>query len=122
MDINFKLDLPPPLNACYRPTMRGGHYSIYKSKEAKEWQEYCGLTVNKYLLDHKLEVDLDKKDKFALEVDLYLKRDRDIDSSLKLLLDALEGQIYVNDKQVTELKVKKVKWDEPYIHVYIKEL
>jgi Holliday junction resolvase RusA-like endonuclease len=36
-------------------------------------------------------------------------RDRDIDNSLKILLDSFNGVIYKDDKQVIELNIRKIK-------------
>ncbi len=45
----------------------------------------------------------------GLQVDFYYKRERDIDSGLKCLLDGMSGCVYEDDKQVIELVVTKNK-------------
>jgi Holliday junction resolvase RusA-like endonuclease len=42
-----------------------------------------------------------------LDVQIFYNRDRDTQGGLKLLCDALEGIVYVNDKQITELTAHK---------------
>ena len=44
-----------------------------------------------------------------LGVSFFISKDRDIDSSLKCLLDALTGVCYKDDKQIVELNVIKLK-------------
>ncbi len=92
------LPLPPTLNETYR--MGKGHY--YKSKETKEWQEMVGWEIKRHYKSlHRLTGPL------YVGLSLYLKRDRDIDSSTKGTLDSLEGLVYENDKQIVHLNVKK---------------
>lgn len=40
---------------------------------------------------------------------MYLKYDRDIDSSLKGVFDALEGFVYENDKQIVDVHILKIR-------------
>jgi len=44
-----------------------------------------------------------------LDIIFFYHRDRDVDSGLKCLLDAFTGSLYVDDKQVVELRVQKIK-------------
>jgi len=108
------LDLPPTLNHTYIPTRKG----MRKSEEAKAWQTYSGITATQTLRKNSLESDL--KGKYALSITYYLKRDRDIDGSLKLLLDSLQGIVYENDSQVVKLIVEKWKSNNPRMEVIIK--
>lgn len=58
----------------------------------------------------------------TLNVLLYFgdKRRRDIDAYIKILLDSMEGVVYENDAQVTELHVyKDIDLDDPRVVVQI---
>ncbi len=87
-------------------------------KEGKEWKamaNYCAKQCYKAPM---------KTGKVDLEIWFYLKRERDIQGSLKLLFDAFEGVVYENDKQVWAFQVYKVLDEEskvnPRIEVFIK--
>lgn len=96
--MEYKLPVPPPLNSVYRSTFQGGKPRTYKSKEAKLYQEEIAWTL-------KRETPLEGPVKLVLF--FAFKRDRDIDSGLKVLLDSLSGYLYVDDKQIVELVVSK---------------
>lgn len=58
----------------------------------------------------------------ALNVLLYFgdRRRRDIDAYLKILLDSMEGIVYEDDVQVTELHVyKEIDVDDPRVVVQV---
>lgn len=72
---------------------------MYKSQEAKEWIKEC-----MYLLMGKQRFPAEVR----VTIHFYFNRDRDIDNSLKALLDVLqEGIIIRNDSLVTEMHVYK---------------
>ena len=109
--------LPPSINATYKARCICGHGAIYKSNEAKDWQvlaqwEAREIMGNIYPLKGNLE----------MEIFMTYKRERDIDGSLKLLLDALQGICYDNDSQVKRLIIAKEKGKEENIKVVIEEL
>lgn len=113
--INFD-QLPPPLNQLYRRANGGGMYKIAK---ASEWAEAFGLVAKSQLNRYptSFRKGLPTKKPVHLEIGIWFKRDRDIDGSLKLLLDSLEGVLYVNDKQVSSLAVTKQKNTSELIQV-----
>ena len=100
--------------------MRYNNHS--KTKQAKEWINACGCTCVMAMRSQGLECEDIHKGQFSVTVYLYLKRDRDIDSSFKLLLDALEGVVYKNDRQVVEIYCRKYKSDNPKMLIEIKEI
>lgn len=103
--MRFELPLPPPLNACYGVNIsRQGRPYSYKRRIAKEWQDEACLIIWQQVGNHPPSLD-----KFIANVELHVIRDRDIDSSHKLLLDTLQtANIIKNDKQIVELNTKKV--------------
>ena len=113
--IKFKTSLPPTLNHI---RFRSG----VKTPQSKLWIAECQCRCVMSLRSQGLECEDIHKGKFSVKVYLYLKRDRDIDSSFKLLLDALEGVVWENDKQVVEIYCRKYKSDNPRMLVEIKEI
>ncbi len=112
--MKFILPLPPTLNATYKTRL--GQHGLYKSAEAKAWQQEVEWKVKqkKPLLGS-----------IAVEINMYLNRDRDIDSSLKLVLDTMaDCGVYKNDSQVEILTVIKYKGKEykPYLGIEVHEM
>lgn len=95
-----KLDLPPALNGLYRAGIVNGRPMVYKVKEAKKYAEY---------IKWRLSAIKPQDGNVRLYLNFFFGRDRDIDSGLKVLLDALNDVIYYDDKQITELFVLKHK-------------
>ena len=92
------LSLPPPLNQAYS-TVRG---YIYKTRIARDWEEKAGWELKKQWKEDRFDCDC------YCGISLFLKRDRDIDSSLKLLLDLLQRQkVIKNDILISHLNIKK---------------
>jgi Holliday junction resolvase RusA-like endonuclease len=100
METKIKLDLPPALNSVYRSRIVNGKPITYKSKESKTYTEYVRWQLNRLR-----PTDQD----VHLHLEFYFRRDRDIDSGLKVLLDALASVLYHDDRQVTRLDVWKYK-------------
>lgn len=101
--MKYVLPLPPPLNQIYRAgySKKSRRTFIYKTHEAKKWTKEARkkIRARKYLLEKPIEI-------FAT---FYVKRDRDVDGGIKLLLDAFEGLVYKNDKQVEAIHIFKEK-------------
>lgn len=109
--LRFTLPLPPTLNATYKT----GNGKFYKDAKAKVWEKEVGWIVKqKKPLEGVIKV----------EIDMYLKRDRDIDSSLKLILDTMAHcGVYNNDNQVAVLYVtKETDKDNPRMSVFVEEI
>ena len=97
--MQFTIPLPIPLNQTYKH----GKSHVYKNRKVKDWEEEAGWEI-------KRQIRKQKKVSGNLYVCLamYLKWDRDIDSSIKTVLDLLQGlKIYDNDSQITFLNVRK---------------
>jgi len=84
-----------------------------KANEMKEfikWHTYLSLKKQGIKTDaHTLPL-FKKPCKVSLSiVYMYNKKPKDIDNILKVLLDSLEGILFENDAQITELYIKKEK-------------
>lgn len=109
----IKLDLPPSINAIYKTTRTGG---FYKSEKAKEWEKTAGYQVLASKPPSRRPYDL--VGPIYLGIDMYFARDRDIDSSIKILCDLLQKmRVYENDSQIIHLNVRKYKVKKGEEHV-----
>jgi len=104
--------LPPTDNHLYGQT---GHRR-FMYKQGRDWKEEVSLLAraqNPKLIEGDVRA----------EITFYLKRERDIQGSLKVLFDALEGIIYNNDKQIVDFRVfKKFDKENPRVELIIKSL
>ena len=90
---------------------------MYKRSDAKRWQRDAFLLIYSKVKENPF---FDKQ--VNVECHLYLKRDRDIDSSFKLLCDTLENaKVIKNDKQIRRLSAEKYKSKDPKLVVVISE-
>jgi len=102
--MTYSLPLPPCLNQTYKI----GNRNFYKAEEAKAWEKEAY-----YLLKSQNRGKKPLIGQIDLEIDLYLKFDRDEDSSVKIIQDILaKAGIYENDKQVIDLEVHKYCQEE----------
>ncbi len=110
---NITLPLPQTDNHIYlqRNNIR------FMIKEAREWKENAQLLARRRWKEEPLETQI------WLDVNFFLKRERDIQGSIKLICDAFEGIVYKNDKQITEITIHK-NWDKknPRVEVSIESL
>lgn len=87
------LPFPPSANRYWRH----GRGRVYKTDEARRYQEaaaWCAKLAGATIHDGAV----------GLELRFYRPERRgDLDNRVKILLDALEGVLYVNDKQIREL-------------------
>ena len=101
------LSLPPSTNQTYR---HHGH-TVYMTQEAKSWQIEALWT---------LKVSIKPlSDPTNVTITYYLKRDRDVDGSHKIIIDCLQkAGIVSNDKVLTELHLyKKIEKVNPRVEV-----
>ena len=110
----FTLPLPETTNSAYKSGK--GHW--YKSAKAQNWEEEAGWII-KRSWHRKPIINL-----VTLELVFYLKRDRDIDGSIKPVLDLLQRlKVYENDRQVVELHViKATDKDWPRVEISLTNL
>lgn len=111
-------ELPPTDNHIYGQS--GKRKFMYK--QAKEWKELARHCAKQA---YKGKVDSKNKD-FDAEAWFYLKYDRDVHGTLKLLYDSFEGIIYKNDRQLFHQESWKVHDSEsklnPRVEIFIKRL
>jgi Holliday junction resolvase RusA-like endonuclease len=110
--MKYTLPMPPTANLMYRRNPRG--YGLYKTAEAKMWVQQC-LKIIRRKNPLKGNIDLD--------IQLYFKRDADIDNRLKQLFDVLQdANVIVNDIQVQSLVVTKFQDKQnPRVEIEIRE-
>lgn len=90
----MRLPLPPSANRYWR---RGRNGVLYRSAEADAYK----TEVAYLLLRRSAQVAATP---VAITAHVYVgNRSRDLDNCLKVLLDSLQGFVYVNDNQVKEL-------------------
>lgn len=96
--------LPPTVNEMYKRSK----FSFYKSKEAKEVVEAIqAIMRSKYTGKPITEKGI------SVTVNLHAKNSRrDIDGSIKSLLDCGNGILWKDDSLITELHVFKLSGDD----------
>lgn len=109
--ITLTLPLPPGINATYKIAGK----RLVKSLEAKAWEESTGWMIKRLCPKEPLTTPI------SVTMTMYVKHDRDIDSSIKITLDLLQTQkMYKNDKQIKDLTVQKIKvGDNPHMKVSV---
>ena len=112
---HLTLPLPPTLNHTYRFAGK----IMYKTSQAKEWETEAQWLIKKEKRGAKAITG-----GVEIGLTLYLKYDRDIDSSFKLLFDCLQKcGMLENDKLITSLHVFKFKDKQnPRLEVTVTEI
>ncbi len=106
------LDLPTSDNHCYGQS--GKIRFMYT--EAKKWKEMAQLVAKSSWHNDVVERPIHAKIKF------YLKRDRDVMGSCKLLFDTFQGIIYKNDSQFKSVHLYKyVDKEKPRVEIMFYE-
>ncbi len=115
--MRFILSMPPSINQTYGVSSRHNGARLYKRTEAVDWERSAGWEVKHQWKGRKMPLESD----VSMQVVWYYHRDRDIDASLKILLDLFQKQrVYLNDRQVVELSVhKKQDLAKPRVEVEI---
>lgn len=106
------LPLPPSDNSCY------GHHGKFRFmfKIAKDWKENAHKTAKK-----QYKGKITTEDVVIRKIIFYLKHWRDIQGSLKLLFDVMEGVVYENDRQVKQFGpvIKRSDKENPRVEIDI---
>jgi len=89
-EIHLTLPIPPSANK-YWIYARG---RVRTSPEAKAYKDAVRLLTPKYIIEGRV----------AVNVSVFRPAKRgDLDNFLKVMLDSLEGVLYNNDRQITEI-------------------
>lgn len=98
--LSLTLPIPPLLNRIYRPLRTGGKALTNEAREYKAlaaWEAICYLGRRPKLTG-----------KLAVEMTVYRKRSNgDIDAFQKLLFDAMNDVLWLDDSQVAQMTVTK---------------
>ena len=94
-NINLILPMPPSANVYWRTTARNGFAHTYVSDEAKAYKASVARLVG---------IATPVYSAIALSVKVFRpQRSGDLDNRLKVLIDALKGVVYADDKQIDEI-------------------
>jgi crossover junction endodeoxyribonuclease RusA len=111
------LPYPPSANRYWRTNRQTG--KPYKSEEARAYIEAVGWECAIHgLTDPALE-DVSVRARFARPAGRRI----DLDNGIKILIDALQGYAYANDKQVIHIEAEIAhipKGRDPYVVVTIR--
>jgi crossover junction endodeoxyribonuclease RusA len=89
-EITMTLPIPPSANKYWVYTGR----RVVTSPEAKAYKQAVRLLAPRHIIEGRV----------AVNVSVFRPAKRgDLDNYLKVMLDALEGVLYHNDKQITEI-------------------
>lgn len=91
------LPYPPSANHYLRKTRNG----VFRTREANEYRSDVGWLCRQLGIEP-LAGDV------SLVIDVYRpRRSGDIDNVLKVTLDALQGHVYTNDRQVSHIDITR---------------
>ena len=113
--MNIVLSLPPTTNKAYKIALS----RMYKSDECRTWETVSIYDIKK---QHKKLVAFTEP--LRVNIELYLKHWRDIDGSIKLILDVMQmAGVYKNDRQVMSMWVNKEEDKKrPRVEIEVLEL
>lgn len=108
------LPLPTAINATYKT----GNGKFYKSEEATKWEWQAKQAIRKQYKHATVGSPV------YIGLEFFFKRNRDIDSGIKIVLDALQREAVIkNDSLIEHLNVKKYQDKEnPRVEVTIEQL
>lgn len=118
--MKFILPMPPGINKTYGVTSAGNHH-MYKHKVVRDWEETAGWEVKRQNSFHRAVFS----GPVQVGIKWFYKRDRDIDSGIKVLFDLFERQgIYRNDRQIRKVTYIDIEQDKnnPRVEVEISEM
>jgi len=108
--VKLTLPYPPSTNRLWRCPTRGplrGRHML--SKEARAYKDEVGILAQSFFLSAILgPVGI------RLLVHPPDKRRRDLDNTLKAILDSLTGHAYTDDSQIARLEVERGEVERPH--------
>ena len=108
---------PLSTQSIYRYTRVGKFARMYMTKQGKQLKEQYQMEARSQFKDEIIFGDCD------LEITLFFKdkRRRDVDNYNKLVLDSLEGVVFLDDSQIQKLTITKdYSAENPRIEIEIK--
>jgi len=103
---------PVTTNQAYR---RRKGYGMYMTENAKQWKALIGV-LGKRAMAGKAPLEGD----IGVSLDLTFDTFRpDVDGPIKLVLDALQGIAYKNDRQVRAVSARKFKGEKPGTGIWV---
>lgn len=114
--INFFVDGTPYAKQSFRYARKAGYG--YQKKSVIDWQSAIAQTARISYNGDPIQSEL------YVKLTFYVKVDRaDLDNLTKAVLDAMQGIIYENDKQIMRLFITKIpKSDRTGVDIKIAEL
>lgn len=109
--MDIELPLPPSANRYWRHTCKNGHVVTYVSAEAKAYRTEVWAAW-----PHDTEPYAGN---VSVTMHFYMTRIGDLDNRIKVLLDALQGLAYEDDKQVCHLEATRQKGKPARVMVHI---
>lgn len=99
--LNMTLTIPPSVNHCYKNFNAAGRRNRVLTPLAKAWKEEAHYVSVAATHRQRWQIPPAEK-KIILEVVAFWpdRRRRDMNNTHKLLCDALEGVVYLDDKMV----------------------
>ena len=91
-----------------KQSFRYGQHRGYRSAAVEEWESEVKAAALRMYPGEMLE------EKIAVDIDFSLKRDADLDNLCKGTLDALQGIVFRNDRQIVELRARKLVTGEEH--------
>lgn len=128
-------NIPGKIKSKQRPRFNGKYaYTPKETVDYENWIKHCYLM--KYIEEKPLEIPLainivayyeipkstsKKRKQQMLDGEILPTIKPDTDNIAKSILDALNGIAYKDDKQVVDLRVRKIYGDAPGVSVWITE-
>ena len=101
--MKFILTMPPSINATYGVS-RGGKIPFYKKRPVRDWEYTAGWEVKRQWKGKHIMIE----DPITMDIKWFYSRNRDIDASLKVLLDLFQHmRVYQNDMQIVKINMEK---------------
>ena len=99
--LNMTLTIPPSVNHCYKNINTAGRQNRVLTPLAKEWKNEANAEAVVEVYRQRWQMPVADK-KIVLEIVAFWPdaRRRDMNNTHKLLCDALEGAVYLDDKMV----------------------
>ena len=103
--ITFTIPGRPIPKGRPRLGVRGRRAYIYTPERTREYEQAVGLCARAAVQGDALECPV------AVKIDLFLhgKRRIDVDNCAKSILDGMNGVVYLDDNQVVDLRVRKLR-------------